>query len=172
MKKLLSFLLTVISLSGTAQTIETLQRIDIPGDELLGTKPRTEWKSEHVTFGTITMLGTTIPSINLHNAPSIFTAPVRTRLGYYTDNDSLVWMIKGFMADKSQDSQRASLTYGYVKDSIAHVRPQKIKGEKAYQMKPDSILKHMEKGGYIRIVTPLYDGTMFDIRCRLPRKEQ
>jgi hypothetical protein len=172
MKKLLFFLLTVISMTAAAQTIETLQRVDVPGDELLGTKPMTAWNSEHVTFGTTTIMGITLRSINLHDAPSIFTAPTKTRLGYYTDNDSLVWMINGFMGELSQNAQRVSLTYGYVKDSIEHVKVQKIKGKISYQMKPDSIIKHLENGGYIRIVSPLYDGSLFDVRCRLPRKEQ
>lgn len=170
MKKLMIIIaLLTVTTEVVAQTIETLQRIDIPGDELMGTKPRTEWKSEHVTFGATTMLGTVIPSINLHNASSIFTAPVKTRLGYYNDNDRLIWMINGFMATTSNDSQRASLTYGYVNDSIAHVRVQKIKGKTSYQMKPDSIMKHIQSGGYIRIVTPLYDGSMYDVKVRMPR---
>ena len=178
MKRLLTIaMLHLICVTINAQNIETLIRREIPADEMLGRDASVEWSSEHVLFSQMSTGKSKFWTITIGNAKSIFSKGAgQLRVGYYNDKDSLIWNIKGFMGFPSENMQSVTFTYGFPKDSIEFSKGTYIgKGANrhiAYILDTRGIMNYMERGGYIRIVTPLYDGSLYDVRVRMPKKDE
>lgn len=169
MKKLLFLLLAMVTTNVTAQNLgmEELSPANIKGDELLGTKDRIVWQSEHVTIDE----GKYGPVITLKQEGHVFI-PSNPKYGMYNTNDSLIgapYMCTFNMP--TQDGQHYTIMGAvFAKDSIPGSDFQDKKSR--WRLRMDDLVKWMqEEHGTLRIVTKVYGGYMYDIRFRFKKEE-
>ena len=152
-----------------AQTIgtEELLPVKIAGDELLGTKDRIVWQSEHVQIDE----GKYGPVITLKSEGHIFVSSL-PKYGMYNTNDSLIgapYMCTYNMP--TQDGQHYTFMGAvFAKDSIpgSDYQEKKIR----WRLRMSDLVKWMqEERGTLRIVTKVYGGYMYDIRFRFKEEE-
>ena len=169
MKKVLFLLLAVVSMIMQAQTIgtEVLMPINMIGDELLGTKDRIVWQSEHVQIDE----GKYGPVITLKNEGHIFVSSL-PKYGMYNTKDSLICApFYCVYTAPSQDGQYFTIMGAvFAKDSIPGGKYLEKKKQWSISMK-DLVKWMQEERGTLRIVTKVYGGYMYDIRFRFKEEE-
>ena len=93
--------------------------------------------------------------------------------GILTDKDQLIGMGMVLRPTPSQGGTKMEIGVAFANDSL----PYSVYSEDEYYVKkswrilPKDVLKWLkESNGYIRVVTPMYDNNLFDVRFRLKRE--
>lgn len=177
MKRLIIFALLLVSMTAGAQYVETLSLKQRPADPLAGTTAHRLWIGQHVAI-TENVENADDWELTIFNIETVFPdrANTQTKLGFYTEQDSLVFMVDGFRGEVSSDSQRMGLWYSTLDDSIPNSRPYRMnytrkKYDYRFNIKnlTDYMLTH---NGYVRVLAFVYGDKYKDIRFRLQRKEE
>jgi hypothetical protein len=153
-----------------AQGVEQLEPKEVNGDAMLGSNRSVIWRSEHVNIvepekGSVQII--------LTKADHIFIKNYETRIGYYTDKDQLIGMGMVLRPTPSQGGTKMEIGVAFANDSL----PYSVYSEDEYYVKkswrilPKDVLKWLkESNGHIRVVTPIYDNNLFDVKFRLKRE--
>ncbi len=160
MKKILSFAIILLAtINSSAQELEKLSKINIKGDELLGTKPSILWVSDHVKI----LQEDDECYINLIIKNHIFIDNP-FKVAFYDKKDNLVINCYMWCARLTDDHQRAQLVEnGFTRDSIPGVQSL---GDDRYLIPSSTFVKYaMSHEGYIRFVTYTYGDYLYDIRA-------
>ena len=151
-----------------AQTIgtEVMERIEVKGDPMLGTKDRKIWKSEHASIEQ-TGLGA---CIILTATDNVFLNK-GTKIGIYNHQDSLIGMSShiGFTQVASGSSRLQIVGAITSHDSIPTSRKNKYG---LYVIPMDNALWWVHNNdGTLRIVTHVYGDYFYDIRLKFKKEE-
>ena len=160
MKKILSIaMMLLVTIISSAQEVEKLSKINIEGDELLGTKPSVLWVSDHVRI--LQEDDEFYICLKIKNHIFIDTP---FKIAFYDKNDNLVINCYMWSARLTDDHQMARLVEnGFTRDSIPGV--QSISDDR-YLIPSSTFIKYaMSHEGYIRFVTYTYGDYLYDIRA-------
>lgn len=187
MKKiLLIFSLLLVEMNVGAQ-IELLTKAVFKTDPMTNNIGYTSWTSRHVQIieednGNV--------YIELRNPSHIFSDWFSVKVGLYNQSGILLEMSEEWHCDVSEDEAKLWLHFGFAKDTTQTaytdtIPPGTIKTKEGTQyelarikhynriMRAQDVLKFLKKSnGYIRITTPTYGSTMFDIKVRMARVQR
>lgn len=168
MKSLLFIITLMVSICSYGQEIEILQPQKVNKDPMKGLESGILWVGKHIS---IYEADNSTPVFTLGNSKHIFVKGI-TRIGYYSDSDSLLYMAQHNMKKISEDGQRLALGVTFANDSIPYAvySDDKFVMKKAWAVLQKDLLRWLkENDGYLRVVTPIYGGRTFDVRFKLAK---
>jgi hypothetical protein len=172
MKKVLSIIaLIAVTLTASAQEIETLTYHKTEGDPMTNTSSGEMWIGTHVG---ISLPDNGFNKIMFKMKDHIFVKNYSTKIGYYTANDSLIGMGTIVTAPISGDGQIMSFSVAFSNDSLPHSEysEKQFVMPKSWRVRVrDMITWLKETDGYLRFVTRTYGEHIYDVRFRLKKEE-
>ena len=128
--------------------------------------------------------------IELRNPSRIFSDWFNAKGGLYNQSGKLMEMSEKWYCSVSEDEAKLWLHFGFTKDTIQTaytdtIPPGTIKTQEGTQyelarikhynriMRAKDVLRFLkDTNGFIRITTPTYGSTMFDIKARIARPQR
>lgn len=187
MKKMtLLFSLLLLGITAVAQ-VETLTKAVFKTDPMTNEIGYTSWTSRHVQIveednGNV--------YIELRNPSHIFSDWFSAKVGLYNQSGKLLEMSEKWHCDVSEDEAKLWLYFGFTKDTAQTAYTDtipsgtvKTREGTQYQlariehynriMRSKDVLNYLKNtNGFIRITTPTYGSTMFDIKARIARPQR
>ena len=162
----------LVSLLTRAQ-IEYLDRHDVKGDPMLGTKDCVAWVGNNIQIVERDDSYTTF-TLNNNGLSHIFVKGAII-IGYYKNDGDFLFKTESYTNTIEQGSQRESFSIGFSNDSVPYSEYSKDKWvlKNMWRVKASDIMRWLrESDGYIRIVAPMYGGNRLDLKFALKKNEE